>query len=70
MVRTKPVKPPTDDDKVITASFRVPGSLLVKLDDYATEMMRKTPGLNLTRSDALRVLVNKALEDHSKAATK
>ena len=66
MVRTKPTKPPNDDEQVVSATFRVPGNLLTRLDAYAADMMRQTPGLNLTRSDAARVLLLKALDDHDK----
>ena len=62
-----PRKHPTGDDDALdtnSTGFRMSASMLARLDAYAAEMMKATPGLKFTRSDAVRVLILKALDDH------
>jgi hypothetical protein len=61
-------KNPTDDnDSIVSATFRVPSSLLVRLDAFVADLMLRTPGLKPTRSDAARVILLKALDEHEKS---
>lgn len=43
-------------------AFRLPVALLEKLDARAVAMRQERPGQTVTRSDALRVLLHKALD--------
>jgi hypothetical protein len=42
--------------------FRLPADLIKRLDKYAERMQAKQPGLQVTRADALRVLLIDALD--------
>ena len=44
-------------------AFRLPNDLLQRVDAYADQMRRDVPGMNASRADAVRVLLNKALEE-------
>jgi hypothetical protein len=46
--------------------FRLPVDLVARLDERAACLARKTPGLQVTRADALRVLLTRALDESSK----
>jgi hypothetical protein len=48
--------------KSVQCHFRLEEDFLAKLDAYAKEMEAEQPGLKPTRSDALRVLVEKGLQ--------
>lgn len=43
-------------------AFRLPESLVERLDAYAEELSRAQPGIAFTRADAVRVLLTRALE--------
>ena len=43
--------------------FRLPESLVHRLDNYLDVMKDKNPGLNLTRADVVRMLLFEALEE-------
>jgi hypothetical protein len=43
-------------------AFRLPESLVKRLDDYAEELAHAQPGLTFTRADAVRVLLVRALD--------
>ena len=42
--------------------IRLDATMLKRLDKHADRMRRDTPGLRATRSDALRTLLNEALD--------
>lgn len=50
-------------------AFRLPESLLKRLDRHAERLSQEHPGLTFTRVDALRTLLTRAL-DEVEAATK
>lgn len=50
--------------------FRLPDSLVKRLEQHAERLQREQPGLRITRADALRLLVLEALERAEGAAKK
>lgn len=42
--------------------FRLPADLVKRLDRHAERMQAEKPGLQVTRADALRVLITQALD--------
>lgn len=44
-------------------AFRMPPELVARLDRHADRMSKATPGLTFTRTDAIRSLLTKALDD-------
>lgn len=49
------------NEQLVTVAARLPKSLADRLDAYTNERAREEPGLRLSRSDAVRVLLIKAL---------
>lgn len=43
-------------------AFRLPPDLMKRLDRYAERLRTEQPGLRVTRADALRLLLNEALD--------
>lgn len=43
-------------------AFRLPEDLVARLDDHAATMMSEHPGLDVTRTDVVRVLLTRALD--------
>jgi len=43
-------------------AFRLPEDLLDRVDAYAVKLARELPGLGVTRADAVRRLLEQALE--------
>jgi len=58
-------KKPTKTDSLPVVSFRLSTDLIRRLDERAACLARKTPGLQVTRADALRVLLTRALDESS-----
>ena len=54
---------PTEPTKQV--AFRFPVKLLKELDAYAERLKKEQPGLNITRADAVRLLLTKALASAS-----
>lgn len=52
------------NDALTQIAFRIPTSMLAKIDQYAALMRDQSPGLGATRTDALRVLIAKAIAAH------
>jgi hypothetical protein len=50
----------TKDEQIVV---RLPGSLLERLDAYADRMRREMPGPSWKRSDVVRMLLAKALDE-------
>jgi hypothetical protein len=51
----------TSGETMEVRSFRLSATLIKRLDRHAERLMKKTPGLKLTRGDALRILLEDAL---------
>jgi len=43
-------------------AFRLPKPLIKKLDAYAERMAKDQPGMNVTRTDVVRILLTRALD--------
>jgi hypothetical protein len=59
--------------KTIQVAFRLPENLLERIDAYARRLSEAAPGLTITRADAARMLMTKALdaeESHGTARPK
>ena len=50
----------TKDEQIVV---RLPGTLLKRLDEYAERMRSEMPGPSWRRSDVVRLLLAKALDD-------
>jgi len=63
--------PSKDKDKEPTTqvAFRLPDSLIARLDRHAQRLSKEHPGLEFTRVDAVRTLLTIAL-DEAEAAEK
>jgi metal-responsive CopG/Arc/MetJ family transcriptional regulator len=48
-------------------AVRLPATLVENVDELVEEMRLLTPGLHLSRSDLLRVLIQEALDTRSQA---
>jgi hypothetical protein len=61
-----------DRQRTVQVAIRVPEDLLERIDDYAQRLSEGTPGLTITRADAARMLMTKALdaEDQAIASSK
>jgi hypothetical protein len=55
MARPKPVEP------TVSVALRLPLSIALRADQYAAQLARETPGLQVTRSDAMRIILAKHL---------
>jgi len=51
-------------------ALRLPASLIERLDAHAERMRRSTPGVTLSRADAIRTLLITALDAAEAAASK
>jgi hypothetical protein len=56
-----PLNDPTEETQ--QTAFRLPRSLLERLDHQVAKMRRKARGVRVTRADAVRVLLVRALDD-------
>lgn len=45
----------------LSMPLRIPKSMLAKVDRYVVRLQKEMPGLGITRSDAIRVLLERAL---------
>jgi len=57
---------PRKDETLVTVSVRLPQTLLGQVDDCATALEQETPLLQVTRTDAIRYLIQIGLEQFSK----
>jgi hypothetical protein len=53
----------TEPEATQQAAFRLPKSLLARLDRYAERMRGEQKGLTVTRADVVRMLLMRALDD-------
>lgn len=44
-------------------AFRLPTSLLERLDQYAVRLRGEQPGITITRADVVRLLLTRALDE-------
>lgn len=51
-------------------AFRLPKDLVKRLDDFVARMSAAQPGMNVTRTDAVRVLLVRALDADEGSAKK
>jgi hypothetical protein len=51
-------------------AFRLPESLVKRIDGYAAALSRAQPGIEFTRADAVRVLLTRALDAEGPAPSK
>ncbi len=59
--RTRRGRPPGPED-TIQVGVRLPVSLVARIDAYAQELSEERPGIHVSRTDAIRVLLLRALE--------
>ena len=55
-------RPPQHDEATVQVAFRLPKSLVARLDLYVEEMRGRAPGVNVSRADAVRFLLNRGLD--------
>jgi hypothetical protein len=60
-VSGKPTKLPKSQEQV---AFRLPSELVARVDAYAEAIAATVPGVRITRADAVRALLTKALDEH------
>lgn len=48
-------------EETAVVSIRLPVDLVRRLDEYADELRAVTPGVNVTRTDAARAILTRAL---------
>ena len=51
-----------EKEKMVQLAFRLPGALVARVDAYAKRLNAATPGLDVTRTDAVRALLTQALD--------
>lgn len=56
----------SDDPKATTLGIRVTADQLAAIDDAIAEIKREHPGLELTRSDVVRMWINEAIQRRAK----
>jgi metal-responsive CopG/Arc/MetJ family transcriptional regulator len=56
-----PLHPALEDHMAETTGIRIDDQMLSRIDAYVEDLKKKYPGLRLTRSDAIRDLVEKGL---------
>ena len=52
-----------DADKSKQVAFRLPASLLERLDRYAVQLEREQRGMTVNRTDVVRILLTRGLDD-------
>jgi len=63
MTRPKKVSESARLPATVQVAFRLPGVLVAQLDAEAAVMMEAHPGMTITRTDVVRVLLMRALDD-------
>lgn len=49
-------------ERTIQVAFRLPSELIETLDAYVSDLRKRTPGLSVTRADAVRILLARGLD--------
>jgi len=49
-------------EETIQVGFRLPVELVEAMDKYVEALRKRTPGLSVTRADAVRMLLSRGLE--------
>lgn len=52
-----------EEVRMVQTAFRIPAELVDRLDGYLMKLRKKQRGTKVTRSDALRLLLARALDD-------
>ena len=63
-------RPPSQNEPTVQVAFRLPESLIARLDEYVEHMKRSAPGVNVTRADAVRYLLNRGLDGDAETKRK
>ena len=53
---------PKKESVMDTLAVRLPQETILQIDLYVNEIKEKYPGMNVTRADAIRQLINKGLD--------
>lgn len=61
MTKRKTTRPKSSGGANELVALRLPRELLERIDGYAERLREETPGMRATRTDAIRILVSKAL---------
>lgn len=54
---------PRSTDEGVQLAFRIPKTLIARIDRHAERLSKANPGLEFTRSDAVRTLLTRALDE-------
>jgi len=54
---------PKANERGVQLAFRVPADIVQRLDAHAARLSRDNPGLEFTRTDAVRTLLTRALDE-------
>ena len=52
-----------DEIRMMQTALRIPTDLVDRLDAYIAKLRKKQRGIKVTRSDAIRLLLSRALDD-------
>jgi hypothetical protein len=55
--------PRKNQEQTVQVAFRLPKSIVTRLEEHAARMARSNPGLTFSRVDAVRVLLTSALAE-------
>lgn len=55
--------PPKERESTTQVAFRLPDSLIERIDNHVERMRDQLPGIEITRADAVRSLLTRALDD-------
>ena len=53
---------PKKESVMETIAVRLPFEIILEIDNYVNQIKQNFPGMNVTRADAIRQLINKSLD--------
>ena len=53
---------PKKESVMETIAVRLPFEIILEIDNYVNQIKQNIPGMNVTRADAIRQLINKGLD--------
>ena len=53
---------PKKESVMETIAVRLPFEIILEIDNYVNQIKQNFPGMNVTRADAIRQLINKGLD--------